>query len=199
MRFLFEGVLPEDEVERLCVERAANFFRVVGDNLYVVGKHDVLHEVLPIAKRRGIVDSVHKLSHSHPDAMYAILHATLYWKGMRADLHEFCKKCEACLREHAKFRGHKYLHPIWKLLAPILIWPINLIMGLPLGHYGATICVVAIDVFSKYLVITPLPNKEALTLASWFYECIVFEYGCPLAVRNNQGMEFQGHFDQLLS
>ena len=72
-------------------------------------------------------------------------------------------------------------------------------MGLPLGRYGATICIVAIDVFSKYLVITPLPNKEALMLVSWFYECIVCEYGCPLAVRNDRGMEFRGHFDQLLS
>ena len=121
MRFLFEGVLPEDEVERLCVEWAANFFRVVGDKLYVVGKHDVLCEVPPIMEHWGIVDSVHRLSHNHPDAMYATLHATFYWKGMKADLHEFCTKCEACLQEHAKFRGHKYLHPIWKLLAPFLI------------------------------------------------------------------------------
>ena len=37
MWFLFEGVLPEDEVDRLYVEQAANFFRVVGDKLYVVG------------------------------------------------------------------------------------------------------------------------------------------------------------------
>ena len=72
-------------------------------------------------------------------------------------------------------------------------------MGLPLGRYGTTICIVAIDVFSKYLVIAPLPNKEALTLVSWFYECIIYEYGCPLAVRTDQGTEFRGHFDQLLS
>ena len=117
MWFLFENMLPEDEVERLHMERAANCFRVVGDKLYVVGKHDVLREVLPIAEHWGIVDSVHRLSHSHPDAMYTTLHAMFYWKGMRADLHEFCAKCEACLREHAKFRGHKYLHPIWKPLA----------------------------------------------------------------------------------
>ena len=89
MRFLLEGFLPEDEVERLCVERAANFFRVVGDKLYVVGKHDVLCEVPPIAEHWGIVDSVHRLSNSHPDAMYATLHITFCWKGMRADLHEF--------------------------------------------------------------------------------------------------------------
>ena len=36
MRFLFEGVLPDDEVEQLRVEQADNFFRVVGDKLYVV-------------------------------------------------------------------------------------------------------------------------------------------------------------------
>ena len=107
MWVLFEGVLPEDEVERLHVKRAANFFRVTGDKLYVVGKHDGLHEVPPIAGHWGIVDSVHRLSHSHPDARYATLHAMFYWKRMRADLHEFCAKCEACLQEHAKFRGHK--------------------------------------------------------------------------------------------
>ena len=121
MRFLFEGVLPEDEVERLRVEWAAYFFRVVGDKLYVVGKHEVLRKVPPIAKHWGIIDIVHRLSHSHPDAMYATLHAMFYWKGMRADLHEFCAKCEACLREHAKFRGCKYLQPIRKSLAMFFI------------------------------------------------------------------------------
>ena len=55
MWFLFEGVLPEDEVERLHMEWAANFFRVVGDKLYVVGKHDVLRKALPIAERWGII------------------------------------------------------------------------------------------------------------------------------------------------
>ena len=97
MRFLYEGMLPEDDIERLRVEWAANFFRVVGDKLYVVGKRDVLHEVLPIAEHWGIVDSVNRLSHSHPDAMYPALRAIFYWKVMRVDLHEFCAKCEACL------------------------------------------------------------------------------------------------------
>ena len=97
MHFLFEGVLPENEVVWLCVEWAANFFRVIGNKLYMIGKQDVLREVPPIAEHWGIVDSVHRLSHSHPDAMDATLHAMFYWKGMRADLHEFCAKCEACL------------------------------------------------------------------------------------------------------
>ena len=48
MHFLFEGILPEDDVEQLHVEWAANFFRVTGDKLYVVGKPDVLREVPPI-------------------------------------------------------------------------------------------------------------------------------------------------------
>ena len=121
MRFLFEGLLPEDEVERLRVEWTAYFFRVVGDKLYVVGKHDVLREVLPIAEHWGIVDSVHRLSHSHPDAMYATLCAMFYWKGMRADLHEFCAKCEACLQEHANIRSRKHLHPESFLRADL--WP----------------------------------------------------------------------------
>ena len=72
-------------------------------------------------------------------------------------------------------------------------------VGLPLGHYGASICVVVIDVSSIFLVITLLPNKEALTLAGWFYECIVCEYGCPLIIKTNQDTEFWGHFDQLLA
>ena len=53
MRFLFEVVLPEAEVEWLQVEKAANFFQVIGDKLYVVGKHDVLHEVPPTYPRVG--------------------------------------------------------------------------------------------------------------------------------------------------
>lgn len=63
-------------------------------------------------------------------------------------------------------------------------------MGLPLGSSGETILVVAVCVYSKFVVMHPLLDKSAATLARWFYTYIICEYGVPRWVRTDKGGEF---------
>lgn len=80
-------------------------------------------------------------------------------------------------------------------MGPFRVWAIDLMVGLPPGRDNHTVCVVAIDVFSKFIVMNSLPNKESLTLAEWLYDRVICEYGVPLVVRSDRGTEFKGHFD----
>lgn len=59
--------------------------------------------------------------------------------------------------------------------------------------------VVAIDPFSKYIIVDPIADKSSSTLAHWFYTRVICEYGHPYIVRTDNGKEFCGQFAQLLS
>ena len=90
------------------------------------------------------------------------------------------------------------MSPLYKGSAPFRIWAIDLALGLGRGRNGATLAVVAIDPFSKYILIDPLLNKSASTLADWFYTNVICEFGLTYIVRTDNGTEFRGSFAELL-
>lgn len=58
--------------------------------------------------------------------------------------------------------------------------------------------IVCIDMFSKFVVAEALPDKSSLTVAVFFHKYIICQFGCPRAVRSDNGTEFQGAFKELL-
>ena len=68
---------------------------------------------------------------------------------------------------------------------------------LPPGSEDQTVLALGVDVWSKFVVATPLRDKASDTVSRWFYRNIVAEFGCPLWVRSDRGNEFRGHFEEL--
>jgi hypothetical protein len=54
--------------------------------------------------------------------------------------------------------------------------------------------VVCVDVFSKLIVAEAIGNKLSSTIAQFFHKNVICVYGCPQAVRCDNGREFLGHF-----
>ena len=126
-----------------------------------------------------MIRDLHELNHCGSRALYDTLRARYYWRGMRLDCEHFVSKCPQCQAESAHFRGHEQLHPCRKTWGPLAGWAVDLAVGLPQGTGGQTICAVAIDVCTKFAVVTPLLDKSAATLASWLYANVITEYGVP--------------------
>ena len=82
---------------------------------------------------------------------------------------EFVASCRACQSERAKFRQPDALTPCFKEVGPLRAWSIDLITGLPEGSNGETVAAVAVNVFAKFVVATPLADKSSRTVAWWFY------------------------------
>ena len=59
-------------------------------------------------------------------------------------------------------------------------------------------CIVCVDVCSKLVALGALHDKASATIAAWFFEHIICEYGKPRYVRSDRGGEFCGAFDSLL-
>ena len=90
------------------------------------------------------------------------------------------------------------LTPFFKGYKPFDIWVIDLIVGLPPGSDGQTICLVCICSFSKFVVARALKDKSSQSITNAFYTAIIAEYGVPTALRCDNGTEFRGVFAQLL-
>ena len=48
--------------------------------------------------------------------------------------------------------------------------------------------------FSKYVILAPLPDKSATTVTNAFRDRVVSAFGIPLAIRSDNGSEFWGAF-----
>lgn len=105
--------------------------------------------------------------------MYLSLKKWFFWGGMRADCLEFCRSCDACKGESARFLRHSSLTPNDKGESPLQVWCVDLVTGLPPGSGGETIMIVCIDMFSKFVVAEALPDKSSLTVAVFFHKHII--------------------------
>ena len=75
-------------------------------------------------------------------------------------------------------------------------WSIDLITNLPPGPNGEVHCIVAVDVFSKYVEIYPIADKSSTTVGNWFFSEIIARYGLPVWVRTDGGGEFEKVFEE---
>ena len=56
---------------------------------------------------------------------------------------------------------------------------INLIVGLPLSHYGNKKILVMVDQLTSWPIARAIPDKEATTIAKAFYRDLILQHGAP--------------------
>ena len=64
---------------------------------------------------------------------------------------------------------------------------------------GNTSVLVCIEHFTKWVELIPLPSKSSKDAARTLLEGVLSRYGSPSEVLTDQGREFQGEFQTLLS
>lgn len=119
---------------------------------------------------------------------------------MLTDCIEVAFACYPRQQEKAKFRSPPYLFPTPKPHAPFRLWAVDCLTGLsPPAPDGSTDVILAVDPFTKWVEVGPLPNLDSHHTAEWFHREISCRYGLPAAVRSDQGREFLGRFQKYLT
>lgn len=85
-------------------------------------------------------------------------------------------------------------HALDRPARPLLGWSVDLMGPLPPDEHGNKYLAVAVDVFSKWVEATPLPDKCAFTTCEWLYDVIIARWGRPLFIRLDRGGEWQAEF-----
>ena len=131
------------------------------------------------------------------EKLYRLLYPTYHWPGMHRDCVQYVAKCFECQisagRPHGSWQGKLLPLPP----GPRCEWSVDLItaLGPPLGpkHHLLT----AICCFSKFCVLTLIPDKSSHTITTALHGKVFAAFGWPAAVRSDNGTEFRGEFDML--
>ena len=128
----------------------------------------------------------------------ALLLTKHWWHGMHRDVATLVRHCEHCDRVNTSFAAPQPdLHPL-PVQGLFYRWGVDLCGPLPTTGGGNIYVMICVEHFSKYIVLVPLPDKEAARTASAFLHHILGRYGACAEVCSDQGSEWKGPFAQLL-
>ena len=107
--------------------------------------------------------------------------------------------CMPCARTKAGFRiSGKELQPL-HLQGVMFRWGIDFAGPLPTTKRGNRYVLVCIEHMTKWVELIALPSKASSYVARTFLEQILSRFGVPGVVLTDQGPEFQGEFQTLLT
>ena len=154
--------------------------------------------VPPPEQRSHLVQRAHdQLGHLGAHRTEQLLRLTYWWRTLREDTRAHVASCEPCARAKAAFTHRPAeLRPL-PVVGLFYRWGIDLAGPFPDTPRGNKFAMIAIEHWSKTVVIVPIPNKEAVTTAYAFLHNVLARYGAPAVVVTDQGSEWEAEFQQL--
>jgi len=196
---LFDVVQAESAETKFCwsqwtrlIVRDEVVFRVIFDRQ---GRPCGQQFLVPKVLRNELIEMLHSgLTGCHVKVSKKIFQVgrRAWWRGWKADVRRFYQRCPRCSRY---FRGKL---PRQRALQPTKVGAIMERLSIDLtGPHSRLkrdnvfICTI-VDVFSKWLEIFAIRNKEALAVARVLVEKVFCRMGTPLSTLNNRGDEVNG-------
>ena len=127
------------------------------------------------------------------------LQKNYYWRGLGDTMVAVVRACLPCARVKARFQeSGKELH-----LLPTrglgYHWGVDFARPLLETAAGNTYVLVCIGQFTKWVELIPLPSKSSKDATRALLVGVLSRYGARGEVLTDQGREFQGEFQTLLS
>jgi len=174
------------------IVREGVVFRVIFDRQ---GRPCGQQFLVPKVLRNEVIEMVHAgLTGCHVGVGKTIFQVgrRAWWKGWKADVRRYYQRCPRCSRY---FRGKL---PRQGPLQPTRVGSvmervsIDLTGPHPRSRRGNMYICTVIDVFSKWMEVFPIRNKEALTVAKVLVEKVFCRMGTPLSILSDRGGEVDG-------
>ena len=163
-----------------------------------------LREVPEPSKRRALVQKVHEqISHFGERRTRHVLQQNYWWMGLTDEVHLVLSQCMACQRVKAVFNASGNVREALKSL-PIkgFLYRWSLDYAKPTVQVttaGNQRVLIIIEHYTRFVLLIPVADKEAKTSAEVFTRHVLSIWGSPAEVLTDQGSEFKGEFDELLS
>ena len=189
---LADGTLPDCEklARELVLGRAQ--YELVDSVWYHVEANKILRVVPPRGAREKLFQEAH-LGAFGAHLKAAKLHGELgkhyWWKGMRADVTEWCKACLTCATRQPGSRAER------PPLTPIPVAGPFDRLGVDVIHFLKSFssnqyAVVLMDYLTKWPEVFPVPDQSALTIAKLLIEKVISRHGVPAELLSDQGAAF---------
>lgn len=149
------------------------------------------------AERDAIVKDLHKFGHLGMARVADAIVNQYFWVGMHKDVKRIVNACP-CATSKRKVTVVRPLLPTLILVGPFDLVAVDL-MTLARSYEGNRYLIVAQDYFSKWPEVKPVPEKTAKAVADFLEEYVFARYGCPVELVTDQGREFLGEVNQVLT
>lgn len=191
LSYLEKEELPDDEklARRLIME--SEQYDVIDGVLYHknLDKHCV---VVPKKLQVATMEEAHRgrfAGHLAEKKVFDRLSSRVWWKGMRNDVHKFCRSCLVCsTRKGNRGTCKPPLQPI-PVGGPFHRVGVD-ILQLPLTSKGNRYVVVFMDYLTKWPEAFAIPDQTAETVARILVEEIVCRHGIPEELLSDRGSNF---------
>ena len=150
--------------------------------------------VLPRTLRDSVMSEAHGSIASCHFGIRKTLHRLrrrFYWIGMRRDVCEWCRVCEVCAAKKGPQRAPQAPLQIVSVGAPMERVAVDIAGPFPVSASGNRYVLVAIDYFTKWPEVFPLPNQEAKTIAQALVDGFFSRFGMPRELHSDQGRNFE--------
>ena len=153
----------------------------------------------PPADREQVVRVAHaQLGHFGSMRTAALVRIGHWWAGLTEDVRRHVACCPLCSKANVGGTARsESLNPL-PIMGPFYRWGVDLCGPFPTTKRGYRYCFVAIEHFSKHVELVPIPDKRSDSTARAMLD-IVARFGAPAEVLSDQGTEFQGAFEALLT
>ena len=119
-----------------------------------------------------------------------------YWPSMRKEAQDLVKACIQCQRYNIGRHGFHPLNPITAAL-PLDHLSIHL-KEMPVSFSGYKYLLTMVDVFTRFVFLTPIKNKTAKTVVNALYDIFTL-VGFPKIIQSDNGKEFVNKLNQKFS
>ena len=146
---------------------------------------------VPEEKAEAIITEVHRQGHLGENKTWKAFNRKYSTPQGRKRCREVVRTCPECqLGKDYKARhvpkGHISSPGPWETISIDIVGP------LPVDGKSNRYIVTMMDVYSRYLIATPVRNHRASTVSRCLYESVVAYFGAPRSILSDRGAEFTG-------
>jgi exodeoxyribonuclease III len=145
--------------------------------------------VVPNSLKRSVIQRAHGLVHSGVKRTLRMISARYFWSNMVEDITRWCSCCLIC-RKRKTTRpwgdGIPKTMPCTRVLQRVAMDLMGKLSNSNDNYYILTM----IDVYSRFVMTIPLPNKIPATIAKAIFNHLICVVGIPESILTDQGTEF---------
>lgn len=163
------------------------------------GKSFRFQIVVPRVRVKEVLDELHSGSsggHLGVNKTLSKVRERFYWIHMRQDVEDWCRRCTRCAGSkgpRTRSRGEMQQYVVG---APFERIAMDIAGPFPETNNGNRYLLVAMDYFSKWPEVYPIPNQEATTVADQLVNDWISRFGVPLELHTDQGRNFESNVFQ---
>lgn len=114
-----------------------------------------------------------------------------YWTNMKRTIAEYIKQCDKCIKNKHRIKTKEQFIETTTPIKCFELVSIDTIGPLTKSKLGNRYALTIQCDLSKYVIIAPIPDKNAQTLAKAFVENLILVYGCPFTIKSDLGTEYK--------